>query len=79
MPTFIVNACCKLYFDKEIAVEADSEDDAVSAVQEMLRGGQIPMPQLPDVVDGWQTAEIDLLEDQRGGGFWSAYQAESAG
>ncbi len=60
MPTFIVNASCKIYFDKEIAVEAASEDDAVSLVQEMVRAGQVPMPQLPDEVDGWEVGEDRL-------------------
>lgn len=78
MPTFIVNASCKVYFDRELAVEAASEDDAVALVQEMARNGQIPLPQLPDEVDGWETGEIDLLPDQRGNGFWSAYEAQSA-
>jgi hypothetical protein len=76
MPTFKVNASLKVYFDKEVEVEADSEDDAVQLAQEMVRTGKLPTPQLPDDVDGWQTGEIDLLTDAIGGGFWSA--AESA-
>ena len=79
MPTFLVNASIKIYFDREIAVEATSEDDAIAAVQDLVRAGQIPLPQLPDEVDGWEVGELDLLPDQRGRGFWSAYQAESAG
>jgi hypothetical protein len=79
MPIFIVNASCKVYFDREIAVVAESKDDAIEQVQQMLRTGQIPLPQLPDEVDGWEVGETDLLPDQRGGGFWSAYLAESAG
>jgi hypothetical protein len=79
MPTFKVNASLKLYFDREVVVEAASEDDAVQLAQEMVRTGQIPTPRLPDYVDGWETGEIDLLPDQLGGGFWSAYEAKSAG
>ena len=79
MPTFKVNASIKVYFDREVAVIAASEDDAVQLVQEMVRTGQLPTPQLPDTVDGWETGEIDLLPDQLGGGFWSAYQTKSAG
>ena len=78
MPTFIVNASIKIYFDKEIAVEAADEADAVQLVQEMVRTGKLPAPQLPDDVDGWQTGETDLLPDAIGGGFWSASVAESA-
>jgi hypothetical protein len=74
MPVFIVNASCKIYFDREVAVEAATEEEAVAQVQAMARGGQIPLPQLPDMVDGWEVGELDLLPDQRGG-FWSAYLA----
>ncbi len=78
MPTFIVNASCKVYFDREIAVTAASEDAAVSLVQEMVRKGDIPLPQLPNGINGWETGEFDLLQDQRSG-FWTAYEAQSAG
>ena len=78
MPKFIVNASVRVFFDREVEVEAASEDEAVQLAQEMVRTGQIPTPRLPDYVDGWETGEIDLLPDQLGGGFWSAYQAESA-
>jgi hypothetical protein len=74
MPVFIVNASCKIYFDREVAVEAATEEEAVAQVQAMARGGQIPLSQLPDMVDGWEVRELDLLPDQRGG-FWSAYLA----
>jgi hypothetical protein len=79
MPVFLVNASIKQYFDREVAVDAASEDDAVQRVQEMVRGGQIPLPQLPDEIDGWETGELDVLSHQIGGGFWSAYQAKSDG
>jgi hypothetical protein len=77
MTTFIVNASIKVYFDREVAVEAASEDDAVQLVQEMVRTGKLPTPQLPDTVNGWEQSETDLLQDQRGG-YWSAYEAQSA-
>jgi hypothetical protein len=77
MPIFIVNASCKIYFDKEIAVEAEDEEDAVQQVQAMVRRRVIPLPQPPEEVDGWETGETDLMQDQRGGGFWSASLAES--
>jgi hypothetical protein len=76
MPKFIVNASVKVYFDKEVEVLAEDEADAVQLVQEMVRTGKLPAPQLPDTVDGGQTGETDLLPDAIGGGFWSA--AESA-
>ena len=78
MLKFTVNASIKVYFDREVTVEAASEDDAVLLVQEMVRQGDIPLPQLPDGINGWETGEFDLLQDQRSG-FWTAYQAESAG
>jgi hypothetical protein len=67
----------KVYFDREVEVIAADEADAVQLVQEMVRTGKLPAPQLPDTVDGWEVGEIDLLADALGGGFWSA--AESAG
>jgi hypothetical protein len=79
MPKFVVNASVKVFFDREVEVIAADESDAVQLVQEMVRTGQLPTPQLPDEVDGWQTGEIDLLPDAIGGGFWSAYEAQSAG
>jgi hypothetical protein len=61
MAQYEVKVQYKVYFDKTIVVEADSEAAALKQIEDLNDCGYL-QPELPEMIGGWQTAEGEMLD-----------------